>query len=122
MERLTEAHGPDHFRVCGNQTVYNRNPGKRSRISYALAKLFYLEHEEKKAGMTNAEKIRSMTDRELAELIVSGEWSAICPMCKYNHTGQCKFDEDGNEVGDGETCMMGALEWLTGPAGHKTKV
>lgn len=62
--------------------------------------------------MTNAEKIRSMTDKALAELIVSGEWSSICPFCGYEDTGQCKYDEEGNVVGDGETCVMGAIKWL----------
>lgn len=62
--------------------------------------------------MTNAEKIRLMSDKELAELIVSGEWSAICPFCRYYCTGACKYDEEGNVVGDGETCVKGAMEWL----------
>lgn len=62
--------------------------------------------------MTNADKIRSMTDRELAELIASGEWSCICPFCRYENTGQCKFDEEGNVVSDSETCVMGTMEWL----------
>lgn len=62
--------------------------------------------------MTNAENIRSMSDRELAELIVSGKWSCICPFCRFYCTGQCKYDEEGNVVGDGETCVNGAMEWL----------
>lgn len=43
MERLTEPHGTDYFRVRGNETVYNRHPKKSSRVAYALAKLFQME-------------------------------------------------------------------------------
>lgn len=46
MDRLTESCGPNHFRVCGNKTVYNRKPPKSSRVSYALAKLFQLEEDQ----------------------------------------------------------------------------
>ena len=46
MDRLTEPFGPNHFRVCGNKTVYNRKPPKSSRVSYALAKLFRLEDDQ----------------------------------------------------------------------------
>lgn len=63
--------------------------------------------------MTNAEKIRSMADEELAKLIASGEWSCICVFCRYYGTSQCRYDEKGNRIGDGETCVTGAMEWLT---------
>lgn len=43
MERLTEPYGTDHLCVCGNKTVYNRNPKKSSRVAFALAKLFQME-------------------------------------------------------------------------------
>lgn len=46
MGRLTEPCGPNHFRVCGNKTVYNRKPPMSSRVSYALAKLFQLEEDQ----------------------------------------------------------------------------
>lgn len=43
MERLTEPYGNDCFRMCGNKTVYNRNPKKSNRVVFALAKLFHME-------------------------------------------------------------------------------
>ena len=46
MDRLTEPCGPNHFRVCGNKTVYNRKPPRISRVSYALAKLFRFEEDQ----------------------------------------------------------------------------
>lgn len=65
--------------------------------------------------MTNAEKIRSMSNRELAELIVSGEWSAICPFCRYYCTDDCKY------VSDNETCIKGVMEFLDAQATGKEK-
>lgn len=46
MGRLTEPFGPNHFRVCGNKTVYNRKPQKINQVSYALAKLFQMEAQD----------------------------------------------------------------------------
>lgn len=51
MDRLTEPCGPNHFRVCGNKTVYNCRPPKSSRVSYALAKLFRLEEQAADKGV-----------------------------------------------------------------------
>lgn len=68
--------------------------------------------QDKTESMAHAERIRHMTDRELAELITSGKWSAICPFCHYYGTGKCRYDEEGNDVGDGEICVVGAMEWL----------
>ena len=62
--------------------------------------------------MTNADKIRSMSNQELAKLIISGEWSCICPFCNYQYTGLCRFDEEGNETGNKDTCEKGAMEFL----------
>ena len=52
--------------------------------------------------MTNADKIRSMTDEELAEFIAYGiSWREICNECN------CK------EYCDDETdCKHGVLKWL----------
>lgn len=69
------------------------------------------EPEEKKK-VTNADKIRRMSDEELAKLISSGEWSAICPFCSYYGTGMCRYDDDGNDTGSKELCERGALEFL----------
>lgn len=57
---------------------------------------------------TNADKIRSMSDEELAEFITSGEWSCICPMCLYFETEECYFE--GEKVKT--NCVQGIMDWL----------
>lgn len=57
---------------------------------------------------TNADKIRSMSDEELAELITSGEWSCICPMCLYYETDICCFENGEVE----RNCVQGIMDWL----------
>ena len=49
---------------------------------------------------TNAQKIRSMSDEELAEFLFNGD-------VEYCHAGLCK---------DGETCRICCLRWLQQPA------
>lgn len=43
MERLTKSLEDHYFSIVGNKTVYNRNPKKSSRVTYALEKLFQYE-------------------------------------------------------------------------------
>lgn len=63
---------------------------------------------------TNADRIRNMTDEELAELISSGKWACICPMCEFYGTTDCAFDEDyGTE--DKKICAKGVMKWLQSP-------
>lgn len=62
--------------------------------------------------MTNADYFRMISDVELAKIISSGEWSCICPMCKYNGTESCIYDEDDEVVHTKDQCIKGILEWL----------
>ena len=65
--------------------------------------------------MTNGDRIRNMTDEELAELVSSGEWACICPMCEFYGTTDCAFDEDyGTE--DKKICAKGVMKWLQSQA------
>ena len=57
---------------------------------------------------TNADRIRSMSDEDLAELIASGELCAICPVCKYYCTEDCYFENEGTS----KNCSKGIMEWL----------
>ena len=50
--------------------------------------------------MTNADRIRAMSDEELAEFLYNGD-------VEYCHVGLCK---------DGETCRICCLRWLQMPA------
>lgn len=62
--------------------------------------------------MTNGDKVRLMSNRELASLVIGGEWSSICHLCKYCGTGRCRYDEEGEEVGSNENCEEGAVEFF----------
>lgn len=50
--------------------------------------------------MTNGDKIRSMTDDEIAEMLLLSTCYFGCNKCK--HHGKCK----------GKSCTEAALEWL----------
>lgn len=61
---------------------------------------------------TNADRIRAMSDEELAELITSGELCAICPLCKYYGTESCYMENGGVH----KNCDSGIIEWLKSEA------
>ena len=60
---------------------------------------------------TNADHIRSMSDKELAEYIFDlGNGSEYC----YGH---CAYQDDCATKGfDHDTCMKGVIDWLRQPA------
>lgn len=58
--------------------------------------------------MTNFERIKGMSVEELAELITSGEWSAICHFCKYYGSENCYIENEGAS----KNCVDGIKEWL----------
>lgn len=58
--------------------------------------------------ISNYKKIKEMSVEELAELMVSGEWSAICPFCKYYGTENCYVENKGAS----KNCADGIKEWL----------
>ena len=57
---------------------------------------------------TNADRIRSMSDEEMADLIASGEICAICPFCKFYGTESCYIENDGTN----KNCSKGIMKWL----------
>ena len=60
---------------------------------------------------TNADRIRNMSDEELAEYISSGEICAICPECEfYGKEGLCYLDDESGETEN--NCSEGILKWL----------
>ena len=72
-------------------------------VDMAISALRQQEHfrevTKKMEPLTNAQKIRSMTDEELAEFLDAD--------AEYCHVGLCK---------DGETCRICCLRWLQMPA------
>lgn len=91
-----------------------KNRGKKSRCKYYTEISNYAEEckdfEEKK--QTNADRIRSMSDEELAKLITSGEMCAICPFCQYYGTKDCYMENEGEHM----NCAQGIMKWLQSEA------
>jgi hypothetical protein len=65
--------------------------------------------------VTNADRIRSMSDKELAEYIFDlGNGSEYC----YGH---CAYQDDCATKGlDYDTCIKGVIDWLKQPAKEET--
>jgi hypothetical protein len=65
---------------------------------------------DKYTPLTNADRIRGMSDEELAEYIFDlGNGSEYC----YGH---CAYQDDCNTEGlDHNTCIKGVIDWLKQP-------
>ena len=73
----------------------------REALDMAISALRHQDVTDKYVGkMTNAQKIRAMSDDELAEFLADAA-------ADYCHVGLCK---------DGETCRICCLNWLQQPA------
>lgn len=59
--------------------------------------------------MTNADRIRNMSDEELAEFISTYD---VCSNCKYNNIMGCEFSHYCNDKFNTQNC----LEWLQAEA------
>lgn len=62
--------------------------------------------------MTNGDRIRSMTDDELADFLMSYE-SKVCAHCKYDDDIGCNFGDDGEVVCDKSYVHSVFTEWLS---------
>ena len=63
--------------------------------------------------MTNAQKIRSMSDEELAEFLTHIN-PTNCQDCAFSHGWRCQPDRD--DYSDFEKCKEGRKRWLQQPA------
>ncbi len=64
--------------------------------------------------MTNADRIRNMTNKELADFLAS---NPVCENCQYHNGLRCEFDNVC--VKDFAAAM--ALEWLRSPVDGKNE-
>ena len=64
---------------------------------------------------TNADRIRSMNDEELAELLTHIN-PTNCKDCAFSHGWRCQPDRD--DYSDFEKCKEGRKRWLQMPAGE----
>ena len=63
--------------------------------------------------VTNAQKIRSMSDEELAEFLTHIN-PTNCQDCAFSHGWRCQPDRD--DYSDFEKCKEGRKRWLKQPA------
>ena len=66
-----------------------------------------------RAHMTNADRIRSMSDEELAEFLTDIN-PTNCQDCAFSHGWRCQPDRD--DYSDFEKCKEGRKRWLQQPA------
>lgn len=79
---------------CGTEYADINHPERMFQCPNCYAQM----GEPKK--LTNADRIRQMTDEEIAEILLLSTCYFGCNKCKYN--GKCK----------GKSCTEAALEWL----------
>ena len=71
--------------------------------------------DERKRKKTNADRIRSMSDEELAEFLTDIN-PTNCKDCAFSHGWRCQPDRD--DYSDFEKCKEGRKRWLQMPAGE----
>ena len=68
---------------------------------------------ERRMIMTNADKIRNMSDEELSEFLTHMN-PTNCQDCAFSHGWRCQPDSD--DYSDFEKCKEGRKRWLQQPA------
>lgn len=63
---------------------------------------------------TNAERIRAMSDEELAELLISADFCEGCEYC--DKVGICRYYEAHPDGVLADGCKQAARKWLQQPA------
>lgn len=63
---------------------------------------------------TNAERIRAMSDEELAELLISADFCEGCEYC--DKVGICRYCEAHPDGVLADGCKQAARKWLQQPA------
>ena len=101
MSRLTLSHygGKGHYMKCSESLACNGNCGDCDSLDEIVDKLAEYEDKEEQKPQTNADRIRAMSDEELAEL--------LC-------TDHCVQIRGNNKLCDG-TCLACVEEWLRQP-------
>lgn len=89
----------------------------REALDMAISALRQQEHfrdaTKKVEPLTNAQKIRAMSDEELAEFLTHIN-PINCQDCAFSHGWRCQPDRD--DYSDFEKCKEGRKRWLQQPA------
>lgn len=62
--------------------------------------------------MTNGDRIRNMTDTQLADFLMSYD-SKVCSHCKYDDDIGCNFHEDGGVICTEDYVHSVFMNWLS---------
>lgn len=76
----------------------------------------YLDYPKQNKALTNAQKIRAMSDEELSEFLTHMN-PTNCQDCAFSHVWRCQPDRD--DYSDFEKCKEGRKRWLQQPAEEK---
>lgn len=99
--------------ICETCDYANRPPYKSpcSECDKTMGSPFCCyEHEE---NPTNADRIRAMSDEELAEFLVTAN-PTNCLECAFSFGWRCQPDRQ--DYSDTEKCVEGKKRWLKQPA------
>ena len=88
-------------------------PGARSMFEVAISALRAQQERENPKPMTNADRIRAMSDEELAEFLTHIN-PTNCQDCAFSNGWRCQPDRD--DYSDFEKCKEGRKRWLQQPA------
>ena len=69
--------------------------------------------------ITNADRIRAMSDEELAELLISADFCGECEYC--DKVGLCRYYEARPDGVLDDGCKQAAINWLGQPAEEGTR-
>ena len=72
----------------------------------------YLDYPKPCKAMTNADRIRAMSDKELSEFLTNIN-PTNCQDCAFSHGWHCQPDRD--DYSDFEKCEEGRKRWLQQP-------
>lgn len=68
--------------------------------------------------ITNADRIRAMSDEGLAELLISADFCGECEYC--DKVGRCRYYEANPDGILDDGCKQAAISWLGQPAEEDT--
>lgn len=82
-------------------------------LDIAISALIAQQERENPQPSTNADRIRAMDDKELAEFLMDCN-PANCQQCAFSSGWRC--DPDREDYSDAEKCTEGRKRWLQQPA------
>lgn len=95
----------------GNETSYFAKY-ENDRMSFPLYEYELEPIEDNPAPITNGDKIRSMSNRELSEFLFDADYEeSACEVCPHRYTDDCAMKKTA--------CVDGYKAWLNSPVDDK---